>query len=94
MSRRHQKGTGNHRCLNLFEKGWLSADVCFTILKGGILKIACPKSNVKNILQQTKHIFEIGMQEIKKTNERDHRLDPKGSPKLEMDIKQNGPGNK
>ena len=59
-----QKGTRNHRALNLFEKGWLSADVGFTIVKRSILKIKGLKINIKNTIQQTKNMFEIGMQKI------------------------------
>ena len=62
MSKRRQKGTNNHRCKKLFEKGWLSADVSFTIIKRSILKIEGPKINIKNTPQQTKNMFEIRMQ--------------------------------
>ena len=61
-----QKGTTNHRSLNLFEKGWLSADVGFTMVKRSILKIKGPKINIKNTIQQTKNMVEIGMQNILK----------------------------
>ena len=84
MSKRRQKGTRNHRSLNLFEKEWLSADVGFSIVKRGALKIKGPKINIKNTIQQTKNMLEIGMQKkMKKQTKRDHNLDPKGSPKLE-----------
>ena len=66
MSKRRQKGTRNHRSLNLFEKEWLSADVGFTIVKRSILKIKGPKINIKNTMQQTKNMFEIGMQKKRK----------------------------
>ena len=51
---------------------------------GNIQKIKGPKINIKNTIQQTKNMFEIGMQKIlEKITKRDHKLDPKGSPKLE-----------
>ena len=64
MSKRRQKGTRNRRSLNLFEKEWLSADVGFTIVKHSIFKIKGPRINIKNTIQQTKNMFEIGMQKI------------------------------
>ena len=64
MSKRRQKGTRNHRSLNLFEKGWLSADDGFTIVKRSSLKIEGPKINIKNTIQRTKNMFEIGMHKI------------------------------
>ena len=64
MSKRRQKGTRNHRSLNLFEKEWRSADVGFTLVKRSILKIKGHKINIKNTIQQTKNFFEIGMQKI------------------------------
>jgi len=70
----------------LFEKGWLSADVGFTMVKRSILKIKGPKINIKNTIQQTKNMFEIGVQNMKKLTKRDHKLDPKGSPKLEKTV--------
>ena len=57
MPKRRQKGTRNHRCLNLFEKGWLSEDVGFTIVKGSILKVQGPKINIKNTPRQTKNML-------------------------------------
>ena len=47
MSKRRQKGTRNHRSLNLFEKGWLSADVGFTMIKRNISKIEGHKINIR-----------------------------------------------
>ena len=70
MSKRRQKGTRNHRSLNLFEKGWLSADVGFTMVKRSILKIKGPKINIKNTIQQTKNMLEIGMQKIWKNEQK------------------------
>ena len=64
MPKRRQKGIRNHRSLNSFEKGWLSADDGFTMVKHSILKIKGPKINIKDTIQQTKNIFEIGMQKI------------------------------
>ena len=63
MSKRRQKGTRNHRGLNLFKKELLSAGVGFTIAKRSILKIEGPKININNTPQQTTNMFEIGMQQ-------------------------------
>ena len=81
MSKRRQKGTRNHRSLNLFEKGWLSADVGFTIVKRSILKIKDPNINIKNTIQQTKTFFEIGMQKYEKTNQKGPQTGSEREPK-------------
>ena len=51
MSKRRQNGTGNHRALNLFEKGSLSADAGVTWVKRSILKIKGPGINIQTTIQ-------------------------------------------
>ena len=90
MSKRRQKGTRHHRCLNLFEKRLLSADVGFTLVKGSTWKIEGPKTK-KNPPTNKTHVRNWDAKNIKKLNKRDHKLDPKGSSKLEIDIKETVP---
>ena len=70
MSKRRQKGTRNHRSLNLFEKGWLSADDGFTIVKRCSLKIKGPKINTKKTIQQQKTFSKLGCKKYEKTNQK------------------------
>jgi hypothetical protein len=77
MSKRRQKGTRNHRSLNLFEKGWLSAEVGFTIVKRSILKIKGPKNNIKSLEKQCKIDARINytknIEDHQKCNPKGHR---------------------
>ena len=65
MSKRRQKGSRNHRSLNLFEKGWLSAEIGFTIVKRSILKIKGPKINIKSLEKQCKIDARINYTKLK-----------------------------
>ena len=83
MSKRRQKGTRNHRFLNLFEKGWLSADDGFTIVKRSSLKIKDPKINIKKTTQSNKQksFSKLGCEKYEKTNQKGPQTGSEREPK-------------
>ena len=64
MSKRRQKGTRKYRFSSLLKKGWLSADVGFTMVERSILKTEGPKINITHPAPTNKNMSEIGMQKI------------------------------
>ena len=69
-SKRCQKGSRNHRNLNLFVKWWLSANVGFSIAERSTFRIEDPKIQEETTKTKSQNMFRNWMQKYAKSHQK------------------------